>query len=303
MKLICKHLAFILLLFYSTNSSAQSVLWIVEGNGLEKPSYIFGSVHEMCQHNFKWDIKIERAMKITKRVCFEIDINNIFELFRQKRIEKMPDGYSLKDFYSEEDYELVSTYFKEKFKINVEKKDNISPLFLMMNAAYKGQKEICKKRISYDYEILRLYKEKYTLPVNVNKVDGLETAEERDHILKKISYQRQADIILHVIRQESIEKTSSALEYAQMISSYYRMDIDEIRESSSTDPEIRDFENNIIDARNELWVKKMPKMMENNPTFFVVGAAHLGGDFGLINLLKDEGYTVRPLKMTWDKKL
>ncbi len=47
----------------------------------------------------------------------------------------------------------------------------------------------------------------------------------------------------------------------------------------------------------------MPQMMENNPTFFVVGAAHLGGDFGLINLLKDEGYTVRPLKMTWDKKL
>ncbi|MDR6563638.1 MULTISPECIES: TraB/GumN family protein [unclassified Arcicella] len=303
MLLIYKRLTFILLLFYTANSYSQSVLWIVEDNGLEKPSYIFGSVHEMCKQNFKWDIKIERAINMTKRVYFEIDINNIFEFFRHKRIEKMPEAYSLKDFYSEEDYELVATYFKENFNIDIEKKDNISPLFLMLHADYKGLKKICKKRISYEYEVLKLSQKKYNFPINPGKVNGLETAFERDYILKKISYQRLADIVLHMIRKEYFEESSTALSYAQMISSYYRMDIEEIRDTSNDDIETQELDNILIDARNRLWLKKMPLIMAEQPTFFVVGAAHLGGENGLINLLKEQGYTVCPLKMSWDKKL
>ena len=37
----------------------------------------------------------------------------------------------------------------------------------------------------------------------------------------------------------------------------------------------------------------MEKAMQAKPTFFAVGAGHLGGEKGVLNLLKKQGYTVK----------
>lgn len=59
----------------------------------------------------------------------------------------------------------------------------------------------------------------------------------------------------------------------------------------------------MLDARNLLWMDRMPMYMkEYGPTMFVVGAAHLGGKNGLINLLKQKGYTVRPVPLDLKKR-
>ena len=52
----------------------------------------------------------------------------------------------------------------------------------------------------------------------------------------------------------------------------------------------------LIDNRNADWAKKMPAIMAAKPTFFVVGAGHLPGAKGVLQLLKDAGYTVEAVK-------
>jgi uncharacterized protein YbaP (TraB family) len=47
--------------------------------------------------------------------------------------------------------------------------------------------------------------------------------------------------------------------------------------------------------RNRKWIARIQKMMADKPTFFAVGAAHLGGEKGVIALLRKEGYTLRPI--------
>lgn len=46
--------------------------------------------------------------------------------------------------------------------------------------------------------------------------------------------------------------------------------------------------------RNRAWVPKMEKLMDQT-TFFAVGAAHLSGEDGLLELLKEAGYKVTAL--------
>jgi uncharacterized protein YbaP (TraB family) len=52
----------------------------------------------------------------------------------------------------------------------------------------------------------------------------------------------------------------------------------------------------MIYNRNKAWSEKLPAIMKTAPTFIAVGALHLPGDKGLLNLLKKQGYTVEPVK-------
>ena len=55
-------------------------------------------------------------------------------------------------------------------------------------------------------------------------------------------------------------------------------------------------EDAMIYNRNKAWSEKLPAIMKTAPTFIAVGALHLPGDKGLLNLLKKQGYTVEPVK-------
>lgn len=50
----------------------------------------------------------------------------------------------------------------------------------------------------------------------------------------------------------------------------------------------------ILDKRNFLWIKKLPDLMKRQSSFIMVGAGHLAGENGLINLLRRKGYNVKP---------
>ena len=51
----------------------------------------------------------------------------------------------------------------------------------------------------------------------------------------------------------------------------------------------------MLEVRNANWLKAMPQLMEKESVFFAVGSAHLEGEKGLINLLKQKGYSVKPM--------
>ena len=51
----------------------------------------------------------------------------------------------------------------------------------------------------------------------------------------------------------------------------------------------------LISGRNANWAKKMPEMMSAKNTLFVVGAAHLVGEKGVLQLMRDAGYVVEPV--------
>ena len=51
----------------------------------------------------------------------------------------------------------------------------------------------------------------------------------------------------------------------------------------------------LLNNRNKKWIPEIIQQAKLQPVFFAVGAGHLGNDNGLINLLKQQGYTVLPV--------
>ena len=51
----------------------------------------------------------------------------------------------------------------------------------------------------------------------------------------------------------------------------------------------------LITDRNERMAEKAKELLQSKRVFIAVGAAHLGGDLGLLNLLKRKGYTIKPV--------
>lgn len=67
--------------------------------------------------------------------------------------------------------------------------------------------------------------------------------------------------------------------------------IAEERQGNSCDPSAQEMES-MITARNQTWAKKLPTLIETAPSFIAVGALHLPGEEGLINLLRAQGYQI-----------
>lgn len=123
---------------------------------------------------------------------------------------------------------------------------------------------------------------------------GLESAQSQVDKLFGTPISKQAEDLMQAVRNDD-----KAAELARkMADAYLRQDIDAIW-AIATDPAIGGDEadmERLIFSRNRTWVEAMPSLMAQKPILFVVGAGHLPSEQGVINLLRQAGYTVEPVK-------
>ena len=130
------------------------------------------------------------------------------------------------------------------------------------------------------------------------KVLGLESIDEQIHALfGSQTLERQTQLLMCMVRHQDLQMQWAG----ELVNAYYAQDLKSIKditdqkyndECDSTPEE----ENTLIYGRNANWVNAMPGIMNEQPTFFAVGAAHLVGEKGLINLLRNQGFSVEAVK-------
>jgi len=206
----------------------------------------------------------------------------------------MKDGKTLKDLLSDEDYKVVDEHFK-KIGMPLFLLERIKPMFLSvfasgdmdMNSMASGD------MVSYEMEIMKIAQEAD------KKIDGLETAEYQMSMFDSIPYQAQADMLV-----ESIKSTESGSDqFDDMVKLYKNQDLQGMSQMLSSDEEgIGEYEDILLAGRNKNWIPIMGEMMESQPTFFAVGAGHLGGEVGVVALLRKEGYKVTPINPSKPKQ-
>lgn len=87
----------------------------------------------------------------------------------------------------------------------------------------------------------------------------------------------------------------------RIVAAFYKQDLDELnRISNEKQHNACDItpaeEEELIFSRNANWAKLLPAIMQKKSTLFAVGCLHLPGEKGLLNLLKQAGYTISPVK-------
>jgi uncharacterized protein YbaP (TraB family) len=127
------------------------------------------------------------------------------------------------------------------------------------------------------------------------QVGGLETMAYQMSLFDSIPYKDQAVMLLDAVRGTNQESDM----FEETVELYKLQKIEAMVAMVGESEENADgnYEDVLLNNRNRNWIPVMKKKMSANSTFFAVGAGHLGGQQGVIRLLRKEGYTVTPVSV------
>lgn len=268
----------------------NALLWKIQGNGIVEPSYLYGTIHLIDSDAYFLPNGTLAAIDSTKKMVFEIDMNEMSDMGNMMSIMSkafMSDGKTLKDLISAEDYKMVDAHFA-KIGMPLMMLERMKPMFLTVFASGDmdpaGLQNGSMK--SYEMEFLDIAK-------NSNKpMAGLETIEFQMSVFDSIPYQAQAEMLIETIKSGD----SGSDQMKEMVEMYKTQNINAmIAMITDEDEQMSEYEDVLLSKRNKAWISGMKKMMSEMPTFFAVGAGHLAGEKGVINLLRKEGYTLTPI--------
>lgn len=269
----------------------KSLLWEISGNGLKTSSYLFGTIHLIGKEDFFFPKSLEDKIKASERATFEIDMDDMSSMESMFKIigkAFMKDGVTLKDLVTEKEYQAIETHFQDK-GLPLQLLDRMKPMLLATFASMDMGGGGMGDTKSYEMEIFAKVNEQ-------NKPsDGLESVDDQLALFDSIPYKAQAQMLVESIKSSNKENE----EYKMMIDLYKKQDIETLAKVSvdEKDSGLGGYSDLFLYQRNKNWIPHFTRMMNEKPTFFAVGAGHLGGPKGVIQLLKKAGYKVTPVKM------
>lgn len=282
----------------------KALLWKISGKKLKKPSYLFGTIHMIDEKDFFMPDYVKTAFDKSTKVVFEINTEEMTDMSMMGNMMNMimmEGSTTLKDLLSEEDYTKVKKKLNENPMMMMmgDMVDKIKPMFLSAMIGQEGGEGggmdpfggggmgMGGSTKSYELEFTEMAK-KAEKPIS-----GLETIAFQMSMFDSISLEDQAKMLVQALEGDEGEGEDMM---AQMVKLYTTQDIpglhQMIREQSAGSA---DFEDKLLTMRNKNWIPLMEEKMPLDVTFFAVGAGHLGGEEGVIGLLRKEGYIVTPV--------
>lgn len=275
----------------------NALLWEISGNGLAKPSYLFGTIHIINGADYFLPNETLSSIDKSEKMYFEIDIAEMSDMSNiMGMMDKlfMNDDKTLKDLLSAEDYALVTEYFSD-MGLPIFFLQRIKPLLLSALANKEMNPTAMNDGSMKSYEIeLNKIAEAKNMPTA-----GIETMEFQVGLFDKIPYEKQAEMLVAAVKAED----ESTGQMNEMIKLYKDQNISELYKLIQGDKEgLMDFEDDLLVNRNTAWIPIIEREAKIQPTFIAVGAGHLPGAKGVINLLKEKGYTLKALSAKSVKK-
>lgn len=287
-----KRILTILALSLMCLTSNAQLVWKISGNGIQKPSYILGT-HHGCPFNYCDSIPgLMKAFDKVDNIIGEINMIGFSEM-SPERMQKMqammmmPADTSLLSLFNEEETAKVNAWLKDEMGASLEMLSVMKPMTIMVTVQNKKMMEVIPEIAT----MTTIDKYMQTLGQRKGKTIGeLETADYQMELLYGNSLEEQADAL-----QEMIDQGDSKKLMQQLTDAYKSQDLDtlwEIFQEQMTGYEY----DAIVKVRNLNWEKQMKELLPQQTTLFVVGAGHLPGEYGMINLLREAGYKVKPVK-------
>jgi uncharacterized protein len=268
----------------------KSLLWEISGNGLKETSFLYGTIHIIDKEDYFLPAGTLSAIDKSEKVFFEIDMTQMSDVSKLMPLMQkafMDNDLTLKDLLNDEDYKLVNDHFKE-LGLPLFFLEKIKPMFLTVFASGDmSPGDLQNGDIkSYEMEFMKIAE-------NSGKtIGGLETIDYQISIFDSIPYMDQANMLVESIKSTDVGDD----QMKELVDLYIAQDIAGLYKIMQGDENISEYEDVLLFKRNANWIPIMSQNMASNRSFFAVGAGHLGGAKGVINLLRQEGYSVKPFK-------
>lgn len=277
-----------LLVLVSVISVAQipkenALLWEIKAPGMKKPSYLFGTIHLICPADFSLSDSLKLALSNTEQVALEVDMDDPAMMATMMKTMNMKEGKTLSKLVSEADYARLARFYKDSVGVGIAMLEKAKP-FVLMGPLFNSILA-CPVQ-SYEMSLVELAGKQKT------EVIGIETLEEQMALFDTIPYKEQAKTLLALI--DSLPQARG--EFKKLVALYKSENISELYEMTQKSSfGMEGSQDIMLFDRNKKWITRMQKIMNVKPTLFAVGAAHLGSEKGVIALLRQAGYQVRPI--------
>lgn len=272
-----------------TEGNSGSLLWKVQSKGSQQPSWIFGTMHLLTNAYIDTLPAVKEAFYSSKTVAVELLID---ETVQTKIMEAslLKEG-TLKQILPDSSYALLNEWFKNEAGIDLTAFDAYNPVAVMTFVMGIAQMKYFPNppgTVQLDgYFAEEARKEK-------KELIGLDTIEiQIDALFNSFSTERQIALL-----NEFLHSGKSVQDQLTMMYNAYLgqnlAEMEELMYGSYTPEEIEV----LLDNRNKYWVEQLSTKMNEQSVFLAVGALHLPGENGLIELLRARGFTVEAFKTT-----
>jgi uncharacterized protein YbaP (TraB family) len=267
-----------------THAQAQynSLLWKISGNGLSKPSYLYGTIHIKDKRAFQLGNAVIPAFNRCSSFAGEIVLDNNSQASLMGMIFMSGDT-TLDMLLSKKDYKFVKEFAEEKLGALSSMVDRVKPMFTSAMITELDMKQ--DKTFTLDEYFQKLAAEK-----NMN-VKGVETVGEQISAIDKIPLMQQAKMLVSGMKEQ---KNDSRI-VESMIRLYAAQNLDSLAILVNEYDTTEAFNSVLIQDRNKVMAQRIGLMIIPESVFIAIGAAHLPGKNGVIELLRNKGFEVQPV--------
>ena len=261
----------------------HGLLWKIETPGA-KPSYLFGTIHIDDPRVTALPPPVGKALDGSDRFVMEAVLDND-SLAQMAQAMYFDDDRTLEQVVGKDLYAVTLKALDARGiqNANVEKQKPWAVMMLLSMPAPKTG------------EFLDMVLE--TRATKQNKpVAGLETMAEQIAVFDDLSMPDQIALLKEAVRTgPDLEK-----DYGELIRAYLARDLRTLAEiSDKHEPDedrlYRTVTDRLLTQRNTRMRQRMAPFLKQGNAFIAVGAAHLAGEAGLLNLLEQAGYRVTPV--------
>ena len=285
----------IALMLFSANAFPQkiskkypSLLWEITGNGLKKPSYLFGTMHVSNKMVFHLPDSFYHAIKSVETVALELN-PDVWQ-GQMVKFDQLQLNYKNFTQAASSDYLNEKSFQLEKYEDELKTALSSEPTVVnsLLYRSYKS-KEDFEEDTFLDLYIFQTGK----------KLGKRTTGVENYYETEKIVLEAYADMAKEKDRKTIDTDGESMSDIAQKMEDAYRAgDLDLLDSLSDMMDPSDAFRNKFLYKRNGIQANSIDTILKKNSLFVGVGAAHLAGNKGVIELLRKKGYILRPIIMS-----
>ena len=259
------------------------MLWKISGNGIKEASYLYGTIHITC--NATLPQKAINALEATNQLYLELDMDDPSLQQSMMQGMMMKDGKTMASLVSAEDFKIVDAFLVKQLGFSAQMLNTFKPF--MVSAMLYPKMIDCEMQ-SVEQKLMDVTKEQK------EEVFGLESVAEQMKVFDAIPYEIQMKELVKTAKTD-LEKDKKEMELFMEI--YKSEDINAMyKATQESENEITSkFEEILLSNRNKNWIPIIEKVAKEKATFFGVGAGHLGGEMGVIQLLQKKGYKVEAI--------
>jgi hypothetical protein len=268
----------------SYGQEEKGVFWEITGENIAEPSYLFGTIHLICEEDFSLSEQVTDKLYASETLVLEIDMDDPGLQIEMMNNIYNKEGQQITDFLTKEEYMKLRTFLKERTGMDLDMLKKMRPMVLM--SLIYNNLLACETR-SFENELMKLAKAKEI------ELVGMETVEDQLSLFDIIPLRDQ----YRTFYTYTSDLEKGQREFRKLIMTYKDENILELLKMVKESPEYKEYEDFFLSDRNNNWIGSMRNIMKDGAAFFAVGAGHLAGPDGLISLLKKEGYKMKRISI------